>query len=148
MTNIKKQIEETEKKLNELKQKLEGESNKQEWIPFTFEGKDYEVQKNLSEPVEAKDLIIPTGCKLMNVLQAGYIHAHIPEVKLSSDWEWIEQFSDKNKELGYSFAVVGLGSDRYESGVRLLVSGDYWNDSSDGCASGVRFIREVENESK
>lgn len=92
--------------------------NENKWIKFKYNGKEWEVQENLSKPVKAKDLVIPKGCRLMDVLMAGYIHSYVSEIELSSDWEWVEQFSDKNKKE-CSYALVGLWFDVPQGGSRL-----------------------------
>ena len=109
-----------------------------EWIPFTFKGKKYEVQKNLNPKVKYSEIKIPKGCQLMTSEMAGYIYDN-DILELSDDWEWIEHYSQKMKKKGYECRVSLFDV----NGDRLFLGGYDWDVDRVYRAFGVRFVREV-----
>ena len=123
-----------------------------EWIEFEFEGKTYEVQKEIygeMNYLEAEKIAKENDWKMLNVLQAGYIY----DEKIIKDFckkrEWLEHYSKLTKEEGLGCSALGGNWDCYGlnvsgsfwDGGRLYVYGNGWNGGGVGHSFGVRFIR-------
>jgi len=109
------------------------------WIEFEFERKTYEVQKEIygeMKYIEAERIAKENDWKMLNVLQAGYIHDEKIIKDFCKEREWLENYSKLTKGEGLScFALV---NNWY--GGRLVVDGG-WDGGGGGRSCGVRFVK-------
>ena len=134
LKHIKPQIAKKEEELKILKEKLETSN---EWIYIKELG--IKIQKKANEPIKKEKLIIPKNCRIPTACELGYCHDKVQEVKITTDWEVVKSFSQKNENEGRWF-VFSL----YLGIARAVVNGYNWDDN-DYAFGGFkyRWVREV-----
>ena len=94
--------------------------------------------------LEAEEFCNKNNCKMLNVVQAGFIYDNQLIKNFCTEREWLEHYSQRTRKKGYgcSALVRDLVDDR------LVVDGYYWDVNYHGHSFGVRFVYPLTEENK